>query len=124
MFPSHCQLTYQEIFKAIQVLGEVTANHYGDPGYDQLAIVLTKFSWTFRNEAQENLKVTKIMEFFSESLFRDLLHLSDNFKHLKTRLPHLHSAVLVQTVTQRCRGTLKLIIRLIWIVRLSFWKCR
>ena len=60
--------TCQEIFKAIQLLGEVTVNHYGVPAYDQLATALTTFSWTLRNEAQESLKVTKITDLFGETL--------------------------------------------------------
>jgi len=71
----------------------VTINHYGDPGYDQLAMALNTFSWTLRNEAWESLKVTKITEFFGEPLCKDFLHLSDSFKHLTIMSPHWHPAM-------------------------------
>ena len=63
-----------EIFKAIQLLGDVSLERYGDPAFDQLARALNAVSRTLQKEAHKSLHTTKITNFFGGYMSQDLLH--------------------------------------------------
>ena len=67
--------TRQEIFKAIQLLRELSSEHYGEPVFDQMAMPLNALSCALRKEAQGTLHTTKITDFFGEPSYQDLLRL-------------------------------------------------
>ena len=56
-----------EIFKAVQLLSEVSSAHYGDPLYNMFAKNLAAFSWAQHKEAHKMLKSTKITDFFNSA---------------------------------------------------------
>ena len=56
--------TRQEIFRAVQLLGDLSFERYGDPEFDQLARSLNAVSCALRKEAQSSMQTTKITDFF------------------------------------------------------------
>ena len=74
--------TCKEIFKAIQLLGDVSLECYGDPTFDQLARTLHAVSCTLQKESCKSLHMSKITNFFGECSYQDLLHYLNIFKHL------------------------------------------